>query len=309
MRAWAIQAYGDPMRLVDLPAPRPKGREILLRMKGAEVGDWDELVRTGEWPMERPFPLVLGLAGAGIVISVGEEVRDFSEGDGVYTYSYPLYDNGAWAERMLIPGSYAVLAPLSLPPVHAGAAPIVALTAHETLNDVLAVKRGEVVLITAGAGGVGHLAVQIAARLGAHVVATASRRNHEFLKKLGAHTLIDYTAADVVEAVHARWPEGVDKLLNGVTGQAARAAALAVRRGGRIVDLPGALEAAPAGVELIADYVVRGDGRRLAALARMFDYGELKLHVDAVHTFNDAPGALKHVLGKHVRGTIALAIP
>jgi NADPH:quinone reductase-like Zn-dependent oxidoreductase len=317
MRAWAIGAYGEPLREMELPAPRPRGRDVLIRTRGAEVGDWDELVRIGEWPMEHPFPLVLGLAGAGVVAAVGPEVGtepgSVGEGDGVWAYSYPRYDNGAWAEYFLVRESDAAIAPLSVPQVHAGSAPIAALTAHETLNDVLGVQAGEVVLITAAAGGVGHLAVQIAAGLGAHVVATASRRNHDFLRSLGAHTLIDYTSEDVVEAVRAKWPQGVDKALNGVTGRAAMQAVLAVRRGGRMVDLPGTLEDALHEAKLDVDvetgYVVRADGPRLAKLARMLDHGELKLHVDAVHSFDDAPGALARVLGKHVRGTLALVIP
>ena len=80
-------------------------------MRGAEVGDWDALVREGEWPMDRPFPLVLGLAGAGTVAAVGGEVTRFAPDDRVYVYNYPMYHNGAWAEFMLVPESYVARAP------------------------------------------------------------------------------------------------------------------------------------------------------------------------------------------------------
>jgi NADPH:quinone reductase-like Zn-dependent oxidoreductase len=309
MRAWAIRAYGEPMQELELPAPQPRARDLLIRMQGAEVGDWDELVRTGEWPMQRPFSLVLGLAGAGTVAAVGSEPGAFAPGDLVYAYSYPLYDNGAWAEYMLVPQSYAAFSPQVLSPVHAGSVPIVALTAHETLNKVLEVKSGEIVLITAAAGGVGHLAVQIATGLGAHVVATASRRNHQFLRELGAQTLIDYSSEDLAAAVRAKWPQGVDKILNGVTGAAARQALRALRKGGRMVDLPGELSDIPPGVEVISDYIVRADGDRLGRVATMIDYGELKIHIDAVYSFESAPLALARVLQKHVRGKLALALP
>ncbi len=161
-------------------------------MAGAEVGDWDILVRDGSWPMGRPFPLVLGLAGSGTVAALGRGATDFDEDDPVYAYSYPLYDNGAWAEYMLVPTSYAARAPASLDLTRAGGVPIVGLTAHETLTDILEVHRGDVVLITAAAGGVGHLAVQIASRLGGRVVGTASRRNEAFVRGLGAEAVIDY---------------------------------------------------------------------------------------------------------------------
>ena len=133
---------------------------------GAEIGDWDVLVREGAWPMERPFPLVLGLAGSGKVAALGREVTGFAERESVYVYSYPLYDNGAWAEYMLVPASYVARAPASLDLTRAGGVPIAGLTPHESLTDILEVQQGDVVSITAAAGGVGHLAVQIAARLG-----------------------------------------------------------------------------------------------------------------------------------------------
>jgi NADPH:quinone reductase-like Zn-dependent oxidoreductase len=312
MRAWAIGAYGERLRVMELPVPQPKARDVLIRMRGAEVGDWDELVRTGEWPMARPFPLVLGLAGAGVVAERGTQAREFSVGETVYAYSYPLYDNGAWAEYMLVPKSYAALAPRSLPLEHAGSLPIVGLTAHETLTDRLEVKAGEVVLITAAAGGVGHLAVQIAAQLGAHVVATARRRNHAFLRALGAETVIDYTVEDVVKAVHAKYPAGCDKALNGVTGKSAYQAVRCLRKGGRMVDLPGTLSemppGAPADVRVDTGYVVRADGLRLAHIAALVDQSRLKLHVEDTLPFEQAPLALQRVLAKTVRGKLALAI-
>ena len=208
MRAWAINAYGGPerMQIMELPVPEPGPDDVLIRMAGAEVGDWDILVRDGSWPMGRPFPLVLGLAGSGTVAALGDKVTEFGEDDPVYAYSYPLYDNGAWAEYMLVPTSYAARAPSSLDLTRAGGVPIVGLTAHETLTDILEVHRGDVVLITAAAGGVGHLAVQIASRLGGRVIATASRRNEAFVRGLGAEAVIDYQSEDLLEAIRSRYP-------------------------------------------------------------------------------------------------------
>lgn len=306
MRAWAIDAYGDPIKFKELPVPQAGPRDLLIRMKGAEVGDWDELVRTGEWPMERPFPLVLGLAGAGTVASAGPEARAFAEGDAVYVYSYPLYDNGAWADYMRVPASYAAFAPVSLTLVEAGTLPIAGLTAHETLTELLQVARDEVVLITAAAGGVGHLAVQIAARLGARVVATARRRNHDFVRALGAETVIDYTEEDVAQALRARYPGGVDKVLNGAPGEAANRAAATLKKGGRMIDLPGAVSSVPPDVQVVSDYVVRADAGRLTRIARMIDDGVLKLHVEEIYSYERAPEALARVLQKQVRGTMGL---
>jgi NADPH:quinone reductase-like Zn-dependent oxidoreductase len=309
MRAWAIEGYGEPLTLMDLPIPETGPHELLIKMRGAEVGDWDELVRTGEWDMDRPFPLVLGLAGAGIVDTLGADVGKFSEADRVYVYSYPLYDNGAWAEYMKVPDTYPAHAPKNLDLVRAGALPIVGLTAHETLIDILQVHKDEIVLITAAAGGVGHLAVQIATGIGARVVATASRHSHDFVKSLGAETIIDYKEVDdVAKAIREKYPQGVDKALSGVSGDEANEYVWALRDGGKMVDLPGAVTIERPLVEIISDYVVRADAARLKTIADLIDGGKLALHIHDTVEFERAPVALDMVLTKHVHGKVALEI-
>lgn len=310
MRGWAIRAYGQEMVLMDdLPIPTPGPHDVLMQMRSAEVGDWDELVRTGEWDMGRPFPLVLGLAGAGRIAAVGAAVTDFSEDQEVYAYSYPLHDNGAWAEFMLVPQSYVAPIPASLAPVEAGGVPIVGLTAHETLIDVLRVSRDDVVLINAAAGGVGHIAVQIASALGAQVVAAASRRNHDFVADLGAAAVIDYDATDdVAKAIRGRYPDGVGKALNCVSGKAANDYVAALADGGKMVDLPGAVSVQRPGVEIISDYVVRGDRARLSELTQRFDRGALRLVIHETVPFEEARRALDLVLTRHVRGKVVLTM-
>jgi NADPH:quinone reductase-like Zn-dependent oxidoreductase len=309
MRGWAISGYGDDMVLMDLPVPQPGPRDVLIKMRTAEVGDWDELVRTGEWDMERPFPLVLGLAGAGTIAAVGAEVKDFAPTQLVYAYSYPLADNGAWAEYMLVPEHYVARVPTSLAPDEVGGLPIVGLTAHEALFDLLRVADGDIVLVSAAAGGVGHLAVQIASLLGARVAATASRRNHDFLANLGAETVIDYTEVDdIAKAILARYPGGVDKVLNGVSGEEANEYVWAIKDGGKMVDLPGSVSAERPRVEIISDYVVRGNGARLAQLAKLFDDGGLQLAIHDTLPFTEAQDALAEVLTKHARGKVVLKI-
>jgi NADPH:quinone reductase-like Zn-dependent oxidoreductase len=258
--------------------------------------------------MERPFPLVLGLAGAGTVTSVGKDVTGFRRDDPVYAYSYPLYDNGAWAEYMLVPESYVAAAPSGLEITRAGALPIVGLTAHETVLDILDVRKHEVVLITAASGGVGHLAVQIAASLGAHVVATTSKRNVTFVSELGAETVVDYSSEDVVKAIHDRYPKGVDKALNGISNNAANQIIEVMRGGGHIVDLPGSISATRPDVRITSDYIVRGDGARLRHVAEMVEDGTLRLEIQEIFPFERAEDALNTVLDKHVLGKIALKI-
>jgi NADPH:quinone reductase-like Zn-dependent oxidoreductase len=308
MRAWVINAFGEPMRLTELPMPVPGPSDVLIAMQGAEVSDLDDLIRRGKWPVENELPLAIGLAGAGIVVGVGVDVIGFAEGDVVYACNYPIYENGAWAEYMLVPLPYVAPPPTGLDLKRAGAIPIAALTAHETLVDLLQVRRNDVVLITAAAGGVGHLAVQIAAHLGAHVVATASLRNHDFVRALGAETVVDYTTDGVAGAIRARYPGGVDKALNGVRGESANEIVDAMRSGGHIVDLPHAISVARPGVEIDSDFMVHGDGARLRLLSRMIDDLPLQVEIYDVIPFERAPEALEMVLGKHVRGRVVLSM-
>jgi NADPH:quinone reductase-like Zn-dependent oxidoreductase len=308
MHAWAIHAYDKPLQFVELPIPEPGPNDLLIRMHGSEVGDWDEAVRRGEWDMERPFPLVLGLAGAGKVAALGERVHGFAEHDAVYVYDYPLYDQGAWAEYMRVPASAVAHAPARLDLTYAGGLPIAGLTAHDALLSVLRLHRGDVVLITAAAGGVGHLATQIAALAHAHVIATASARNHEFVRSLGAHDVIDYTKEDVIAVIRARFPAGVPKILNGISGPDADRLVSILSEGGHMVDLPGSVTARRPDARVDADYVVQGDGARLARVARMIDEEQLCVHIHETFPFARAPKALERVLTKHVRGKVVIKI-
>jgi NADPH:quinone reductase-like Zn-dependent oxidoreductase len=287
--------------------PRIGPRDILIRIHGAEVGDWDELVRRGEWPMNRPFPLVLGLAGAGRVSVRGPEVNHFRRHDPVFAYSYPLYDNGAWADYMLVPEPYVARAPASLTLPNAGAVPIVGLTAHEAIYDLLAVKKGDVVLITAAAGGVGHLAVQMASHIGAHVIAVCGTDHVDFVRSLGAAEVIDYRTEDVVRSILARHPRGISKALNGVPGDQANVYVEAMMPGGLLIDLPGEITASKPGVKVHTGYVVRADGARLARVAGMID-DFLQVTISETYPFEHALQALSTVLAKHVVGKVALHV-
>jgi NADPH:quinone reductase-like Zn-dependent oxidoreductase len=310
MRGWAISGYGDEIVLMDdLPVPTPGPRDVLIKMLSAEVGIWDELVRTGACDVERPFPLVLGLGGAGTIVAVGAQVKDFAEGQYVYAYSYPLANNGSWAQYMLVPDNYVARVPTSIAPMEAGGLPVAGSSAHEALIDLLGVKEDEIVLVSAGAGGVGHIAVQIASLFGARVGATASRRNQDFLADLGAEAVIDYTEQDdLAKAIRAVFPGGVDKVLNCVRGEDANDYVWVLKDGGKMVDLAGAVSVDRPAVEIISNHVMRGNGARLAELARLFDDGALQVAIHDMVPFADARDALDEVLTGHVRGKVVLRI-
>jgi NADPH2:quinone reductase len=314
MRAWAIERHGaaDVLHRMELPVPHPMAHEVLIHMQGAEVGPWDALVRQGRWPGQRlasqPFPLVLGLAGAGTVAAVGQDVTHLAPGHAVYACMLPQQGNGAWADYMLLPASQVARAPVTLNLTRAGAVPVAGLTAHETLTDILNVQPGDVVLIAGAAGGVGHLAVQIAAGLHARVLATACRRHHDFVRSLGAEAVIDPSQQNVADAVRTLHPRGVDKVLSTVRGPLADQVAQAVRPGGRLVDLSGAVSVVPDGVHVHGAYMVKPDADRLARLARMIDGRRLKVEIQEVFSFEWGPYALEVAEAGHVRGKLVLEI-
>jgi NADPH:quinone reductase-like Zn-dependent oxidoreductase len=208
MRVVAILAFGGPERLtlMEMPKPVPGPDEVLIRVQAAGVGLWDVKVRRGQVG-DLSFPLVLGWESAGTIERVGTGVACFAAGEAVYGYVRQV---GHYAEYVAAPASLVARRPNSIDAAHAAAIPISGLTAHQAITEDLELRAGETVLITAAAGGTGTFAVQIAASLGAYVVATASAQNHHYLRELGAQEVIDYTTTDFVRAVRAAHPAGVD---------------------------------------------------------------------------------------------------
>jgi NADPH:quinone reductase-like Zn-dependent oxidoreductase len=188
MRAIAIGGFGgrDRVRLVDLPAPEPGPDDVLVSVRAAGVGPWDTKTREGLFG-ERSFPHVLGVEASGIVESAGENVADLREGDEVYVYS-----GGCYAEYVAAPAQKVARKPTSLSFEEAAGVPVAGSAAYQGIVEEIGLREAETVLITGAAGGVGTMAVQIAASLGAGVLGTASPRNHDNLLSLGAAEAIDY---------------------------------------------------------------------------------------------------------------------
>lgn len=235
MRAIAITAFGGPDRLLllGMPKPLPGPDEVLIRVHAAGVGLWDAKVRRGQVG-ERSFPFILGWESAGIIEQTGASVTGLQVGDAVYCYVRQV---GHYAEYVAAPANLVARKPGTIDAAHAAAIPISGLTAHQALTEELGLQAGETVLITAAAGGVGSFAVQIAAQLGAHVIATASARNHAYLRELGARSVIDYTTTDFCQAVHALHSTGVDAILDCVGGETVIRSLQALRDGGRLASV------------------------------------------------------------------------
>jgi NADPH:quinone reductase-like Zn-dependent oxidoreductase len=253
-----VDGFGAEIRLLDLPEPAPRPGEVLLGVRAAGVGNWDEFVRTGGWDTGARPPMALGVEAAGVVEAVSAGVRGLRPGDAVTTHSLPA---GSWAEKFIAAADHVAPVPSGMPMAVAAALPVPALTADQAL-DAVTVRPGQTVLVH-GAGGVtGGVLVALAARRGARVIATAGRADR--LLALGAVQVLDYHEPDWPERVRALTNGGVEAAVNAARAGSADAVR-AVRDGGRLATITADLPPAERGIAL-SDIVVVPDGARLARL-------------------------------------------
>jgi NADPH:quinone reductase-like Zn-dependent oxidoreductase len=306
MRAIRIHGYGGPevLRYEDVPRPVPGEGEVLVRVAAAAVNPLDWKVRSGRSPLWPPhtFPLILGFDVAGVVEAVGTGVTGFAVGDEVFGSP----DMGGYAEYAIVPAARLAHKPHTLDAVQAAALPVAGLTAWQALFDTAHLQAGQTILIHGAAGGVGHLAVQLAKWRGAAVIGTASSRNLDFLHRLGADEVVDYTTTRFEEVAHA-----VDVVLDIVGGETFRRSWAVLRPGGILVSLntpPSFEPAAAQGVQLCELGVELEAESELAELARLADAGHIKPEIATVLPLADVRQA--HVLSesRHVRGKIVLRV-
>ena len=304
--ALARQLSGiDSVELGELPDPAPAAGQALIRVHGAGVGPWDVGFLGGGFP-GLALPFVPGQEVAGVVEAVGDGAG-VQPGERVYASLFPA--GGGFAELALASKDRLAPMPGKANFVEAAGLVIGAGTAYEGLIDRGRLQAGETVLITAAAGGVGSAAVQIAAALGARVVAVASPPNHDYLLSLGASEAFDYHAADWAQQVRAVVPGGVDLLFDGAGGQTRDRALDAVRDGGRAISI--VLQGTPLQLErgiTGESFAAHGGRPRLEQLAALVDAGKLRPQAETVLPLGQAREALARVAARHTRGKIVLQI-
>ncbi|NGN66996.1 NADP-dependent oxidoreductase [Streptomyces sp. A7024] len=309
MRAIRQDVLGGPevLREVRVPRPVPGVGEVLIRVRAAGVNptDWKHRALKGLFLPEPPF--VLGWDVSGVVEAVGVGVALFKPGDEVFgMLPYP-HGHGSHAEYVTGPARAFARKPASIDHVQAGALPLAALTAWQVLVDTADLRAGQRVLVHAAAGGVGHLAVQIAKARGAYVIGTASAGKHGFLRELGVDEAIDYRETDVFEAVR-----DVDVVLDPIGGEHALRSLRTLRPGGIAVCIlrvgpEFAAEAERLGVRAEAP-IVEADHAGMNAIAGLVESGELRATV--ADTFPLAEAAKAHALGETGRtaGKLVLTV-
>src|SRR5919197_5879571 len=174
MRVAGIERFGDAVQTLELTEPRAlRDGEVLVEVRAAGVGNWDDIVRAGEWDVGRRPPMALGVEAAGVVAELGPGVGGWAVGDEVLTHPLPLADQGTWAPWLIAPARLLARKPAGVSWACAGAFPVPALTAVQVLDEALRLRRGESLLVN-GAGGVtGGLIVSLAVLRGVRVLATA----------------------------------------------------------------------------------------------------------------------------------------
>lgn len=307
MKTIAIENYGGPdqLKLMDLPKPEPQPGEVLIRIKAAGVNPVDTKVRLGLLKNRLPniFPIIIGWDAAGVVEAGAGR---FKSGDEVFAYCRTsVIHHGTYAEFIAVPETSVAFKPKNFSFEEAASVPLAGLTAYQSLFDVAALKKGQRVLIHAAAGGVGGFGVQLAHDRGAQVVATASRKNFDHVKALGAHEVIDYTAGDFRDQV-----KDMDVVFDTVGGDVQVRSADCLKRGGVLISLLAYTdEAALQKKGIITKYhFVAPNGEQLGELSRMAEGGRLKTHLATVLPLEDAAHAHQLIESRHTRGKIVLKI-
>jgi NADPH:quinone reductase-like Zn-dependent oxidoreductase len=310
MKAIACDGFGGPdvLRMRELPDPLVGPDYVLVSVRAAGVNPVDWKIREGYLAGAFPhhFPLIPGWEVAGVVAAVGPAVSTVAVGDEVLAYARKdTVEHGTYAELVAVAERAVALKPPSLSFAQAGGLPLCGLTALQALEAVN-VGKGDTVLVHAAAGGVGHLAVQLARAMGAEeVIGTASVANHDFVRSLGATPLLYGDALVEEVAAHVGGDGRVDVVLDTVGGTAMEQSARLVRDRTRVVSITDA-----AGVhERGGRYVfVRPDGIGLAQLAELAEQGALRVEVAHEYPLAEAARAHELIQGGHVRGKLVLTV-
>jgi NADPH:quinone reductase-like Zn-dependent oxidoreductase len=329
MRAFVVNEYKGPLQQADVPEPAVGEGDVLVQVRAAGLNPLDEKIRAGEFKQILPYrlPLILGHDLAGTVLRVGPKVRGFKPGDEVYG-RVDQGRIGTFAERIAVAESDLALKPASIRMEEAGSLPLVALTAWQALVERGNVRPGQKVLIHAGAGGVGSIAIQLANHLGATVATTVSDSNADFVRQLGADIVVDYRTQDFAQLL-----TGYDLVLDSLGGENLEKSLRVLKPGGKAIGIGGppdptfarsaglnpvlrlAINALSAGIRRRAKKLgvryeflfMRASGDQLRQITALVDNGALRPVVGKVTPFSQTVQALQGLDKGGIRGKAVIA--
>jgi NADPH:quinone reductase-like Zn-dependent oxidoreductase len=307
VKAVRVHRFGstEVISLENVPEPVPGHGEVVVQVKAAGVGPWDAWIRSGKSVLPQPLPLTLGSDLSGVVHSIGLGVEGLQIGDEVFGVTNERF-TGAYAEYAVAKATMISPKPKSLNHTHAASVPVVAVTAWQMVFELARLAPGSSVLIHGAAGNVGAYAVQMAKRAGAMVIATASAKDADYTRGLGADGIIDYRVRRFEEQV-----KNIDAVLDTVGGEALDRSYGVLKRGGILVSAaarPSNEKAELHGVRALF-FLVQVTTERLRTIADLIDAGELKTEVGEVLWLNEACLAHEMLEGApHRRGKIVIKI-
>jgi len=318
MKALILKTFGGPesFELREVPKPVPQAGQVLVRVHATSINPLDFQVRRGDYPDLVPLPAITGHDVSGVVDAVGPGVTAFSPGDEVW-YTPQIFDGpGSYAEYHVAAESIVGKKPATLTHLEAASLTLVGGTAWEALTVRAALRVGESILIHGGAGGVGHVAIQLAKAIGAQVFTTVRAANAEFVRSLGADVVIDYEKEDYVDAImRVTGGRGVDVVFDTIGGNTLSRSPDALAQLGRvvsIVDLAQPQNLIQAwGKNASYHFVLTRQHRgKLDELSALVTRGQLRPHVGAVYTLADIPSAHARLESPNngLQGKIAIAV-
>jgi alcohol dehydrogenase len=331
VKAFVLERYGKTgVRIGEMPEPELRDDDVLVQVHAAGVNVLDSKIRDGEFKLLLPYrlPLVLGNDVAGVVIRVGSRVRRFKPGDEVYARP-DTFRMGAFAERIAMSEAAVAIKPKTLSMEEAASIPLVALTAWQLLIDRANVKKGQKILIHAGSGGVGTVAIQLAKHLGAFVATTTSTANVDWVKNLGADVVIDYRKDDFAVALR-----DYDVVVNSLGTDVLEKSLRVLKPGGKLISISGPPEpsfAKSIGASWLLRQVIRllsrrirkqakhrgvtysflfmkESGDQLREISALIDAGVIRPVVDRVFPFESISEAMAYVDTGRAKGKVVVKV-
>ena len=307
MEAAVIHEFGDAncFNIEDRPVPVVADGEVLVEVFACGVNPIDLKTRIGQgvsrfWKTTN-FPIILGWDISGVVVD--SKASKFKVGEEVFGMPrFPALAN-AYAEFVSAPASDLTRKPQNISHIEAAATPLAALTAWQGLFGAAELKEDHTVLIHAGAGGVGHFAIQLASWTGAHVTATTSRSNTEFVVKLGAQKVIDYTLVNFWEKL-----QNIDVVLHMIAPELRERSYQTMKPGGHLISITGPVPTEePKAHSVNGQFIsVRPNGEQITQLSNLLASGDIKVNVEASYSLEDISKAHEHVERGHTRGKVVI---
>ncbi|WP_207425636.1 NADP-dependent oxidoreductase [Pedobacter sp. SYSU D00535] len=313
MKAIILPEAGEAekLQLTEIPMPEIDLNEVRVKVKAMSINPVDVKTRSGKAlysQLKEQEPVILGWDISGEIASTGKSVAGLEVGDEVFgMVNFPGHGR-AYAEFVVAPFHHLAKKPANITHEEAAVSTLAALTAWQVLKDQLKIQAGERVLIHAGAGGVGHFAIQIAKHLGAYVITTTSAANADFVKELGADEHIDYRATAFEEAVSS-----VDAVFDTVGGDISARSLACLKNGGRLVAIAGGIteevkaQAAEKAIQALP-YLVQSSGNDMKSLAELLEKGVIKPCVSHVFPFGEMAAAHQQIETGRTRGKVIVKL-